>query len=255
MKNELSALVVIWHREMLRYVRNRTRILTSLLQPLLFLAIFGSGLRQSLSGPGVGGDFLKFMYPGIVAMGIMGMAMTSAISIVWDREFGFLKEILVAPVARTTIAFGKAIGGTSTALIQAILLLALTPLLGIRLTAVDLAELLGLGALLSFAVSGLGILVASRMKSVESFGLVMQFVLFPMFFLSGAFFPLQRTPPWMRLLTRANPLAYGVDAFRGVLLGAHSPALLRSVPANVAWLVGFSVVFMTLAVWQFRRMD
>jgi len=254
-KGELRGLFVLWQREMLRYARNRTRIVTSLFQPLLFLVIFGSGLRQSLSGQGVGGDFLRFMYPGIVAMGIMGMAMTSAISVVWDREFGFLKEILVAPVSRTTIALGKAVGGTSTALVQAVLLLVLAPFIGIRLTPGHLAALLGLGAMLSFAVSGLGLLIASRMRSVESFGLVMQFVLFPMFFLSGAFFPLQRAPVWMQLLTRVNPLAYGVDAFRGVLLGAHSPALVQSIPLNVAWLVGFSCLFMTLAVWQFQRMD
>lgn len=253
--NELRGLLVIWYREMLRYVRNRTRIATSLFQPLLFLVIFGSGLRGSISGSAVGGDFVRFMYPGIVAMGIMGMALISAISIVWDREFGFLKEILVAPVSRTTIAIGKALGGTTTALIQALLLLLLAPFVGVRLTVGHVALLIPLGALLAFAVSGLGILFAARMKSTESFGLVMQFVLFPMFFLSGAFFPLQHVPLWMRLLTRANPLFYGVDAFRGVLLGSHDPTLVLTIHANVLWLIGFSVTFMSIAVWEFRRMD
>ena len=255
MRNELRALQVIWHREMLRYFRNTTRIVTSLFQPLLFLIVFGAGLRRSMSGAAVGGDFVRFMYPGIVAMGIMGMAMMSAISIVWDREFGFLKEILVAPVSRTTIALGKAMGGTTAALFQALILLLLAPLIGVPLSAPHVLALLGLGAMLAFAISGLGILIAARMRSVESFGLIMQFVLFPMFFLSGAFFPMRGAPHWMRLLVRANPLFYGVDAFRGVLLGRHSPALVQPIHVNVLWLLGFSAAFMAVAVWQFGKMD
>lgn len=255
MMNELRGLLIIWYREMLRYWRNKSRVVTSLAQPLLFLAIFGSGLRQSISGAAVGGDFLKFMYPGIIAMGIMGVSLTSAISIVWDREFGFLKEILVAPVSRVTVVLAKSLGGMSTALIQALLLLILAPLIGIHLSPLNVLLLVALGALLSLAISGLGTLFAARMKSTESFGLVMQFILFPMFFLSGAFFPLQAAPQWMQILTKFNPLAYGVDAFRGVLLGSHSAAIVQPLYANVLWLVGFTALFMTIAVWQFQRTE
>lgn len=255
MRSELRAMIVIWQREMLRYLRNRTRIVTSLFQPLLFLVVFGAGFRRSMSGAAVGGDFVRFMYPGIVAMAVMGMSMMSAISIVWDREFGFLKEILVAPVARTTIALGKALGGTTAALLQALILLLLGPLIGVPLTVPHVLALLGLGVALAFAISGLGILIAARMRSVESFGLIMQFVLFPMFFLSGAFFPVQHAPGWMRILVRANPLFYGVDAFRGVLLGAASPAVLQPIHVNVLYLLAFSLAFMGVAVWQFGRMD
>ncbi len=255
MSNELRALAVIWQREMLRYLRNRTRILTSLFQPLLFLVVFGAGFRRSMSGASVGGDFVRFMYPGIVAMAVMGMSMMSAISIVWDREFGFLKEILVAPVARTTIAVGKALGGTTAALLQALILLLLAPLIGVPLTPGHVLALLGLGVALAFAISGLGILIAARMRSVESFGLIMQFVLFPMFFLSGAFFPLHGAPAWMQGLVRVNPLFYGVDAFRGVLLGGTSPAVVQPIEVNLLVLLGFSVAFMAVAVWQFGKMD
>ncbi len=253
--NELRGIVIIWYREMLRYWRNRTRAITSVTQPLLFLAIFGMGLQNSIQSAAVGGDFLKFMYPGIIAMGTMGIALTSAISIVYDREFGFLKEILVAPVSRVSIAIAKALGGTTNSLAQAAILLLLAPLIGVHLSVGSVLALLGLAALLAFAISGLGILLASRMKSTESFGLVMQFLLFPLFFLSGAFFPLQSIPGWMRALTNINPLAYGVDAFRSVLLGSNSIVLVHPLYVNILFLLGFSAVFMGLAVWQFQKTE
>ena len=129
----LSAIYTIWEREIIRYWREKTRIVSTIVQPLMFLAIFGTGLRQTLAGGRLGVDFLKFMYPGIIAMSVMGVAFFSTISTVWDREFGFLKEILVAPVSRTSIAIGKALGATTIASTQALILLILAPLIGVSL--------------------------------------------------------------------------------------------------------------------------
>ncbi|MBI5370172.1 ABC transporter permease [Candidatus Uhrbacteria bacterium] len=255
----LQTILTIWHRELIRYVRDRTRILTTFIQPLMFLAIFGVGLQSAFATQNSGFDFVQFMFPGIIAMNVMGVAFFSTVSTVWDREFGFLKEILVAPVPRSAIALGKTLGATSIASIQALILLALAPFLHLKIFFFQLPALLGVMLLLAFAISGLGLLISSRMRTTESFGLLMQVLVFPMFFLSGAFFPLTSVPSWMSVLAHINPLTYGVDGMRQILLRPTLDAAVLSrielytLSTDVLFLVGFSVGMVSLAVWAFDK--
>jgi ABC-2 type transport system permease protein len=254
-----SAIYTIWEREIIRYWRDKARIISTIIQPLTFLVIFGTGLRQTLATGTLGIDFLKFMYPGIIAMSVMGVAFFSTISTVWDREFGFLKEILVAPVSRTSIALGKALGATTVASGQALLLLILAPFIGIPLHLIIIPKLIFFMVLLAFAISGLGLLISSLLKSLESFGLIMQLLIFPMFFLSGAFFPLTAVPSWMKILSSINPLTYGVDSLREVILGNQISSgesmkiILHSQPTNAIFLLAFSALMISTAVLAFNR--
>jgi len=255
----LSAVAVITHREVLRYMRDRIRIATSFFQPIMFLLIFGGGLRNVMASRDFPVDYMQFIFPGIIALNVMGVAIFSSLSTVWDREFGFLKEILAAPVPRSAIALGKASGAAIIASAQAFLLLLLAPLVGIRFGFVQVLELSVFMVLLAFAVSGLGLVIASRMKSMESFGIVMQVLVFPMFYLSGSFFPLTDVPLWMTVVSRIDPLTYGVDAFRSILLGDDmSPAIAGAMIAhplyiNALCLLGISCVLLAAAVRGFRR--
>lgn len=257
--NFFKAIATIWHREVVRYFRDKARIATSLFQPLMFLAVFGSGLRQILAGGNFGVDFIQFMYPGILAIGVMGVAFFSAISTVFDREFGFLKEILVAPVPRSSIALGKALGASTIASAQALILLIVAPLVHVQLSFFILPQLILFLLLLAFSISGIGLLIASLMKSTESFGLVMQVLIFPMFFVSGAFFPLTSVPAWLSAAASVNPLTYGVDALRIILLKPQSSAetlkhlTLHSLYFDAFFLIIFSALMITVAVWAFNR--
>lgn len=255
----IQTIITIWQREIIRYIRDKTRIISTLLQPLMFLIIFGSGLRQTLAQGNFGVDFIQFMYPGIIAMSVMGVAFFSTISTVWDREFGFLKEILVAPVSRTAIAVGKTLGATTIAALQALILLLIAPLIGISINPAIIPELFLFMLLLSFAISGMGLLIASLMKTTESFGLLMQVLIFPMFFLSGAFFPLTAVPTWMSILSNINPLTYGVDAFRQIILKSQisqeviDNIVLYPIHINALFLMAFSTVMVVAAVYAFNK--
>jgi ABC-2 type transport system permease protein len=254
----LQAMTTIWQREITRYRRDRTRIVSTIVQPVMFLVVFGSGFRQTLA-LGLGIDYLVFMYPGTIAMTVMGVAFFSTISTVWDREFGFLKEVLVAPIPRTAIALGKTMGAATIASVQALILLALAPVIGVELHPGRIPLLILYMLMLSLAVSGLGLLVASLMKTTESFGIVIQILLFPMFFLSGAFFPLTEVPKWMEVLSNLNPLTYGVDAFRQVMLHGDIPQgvarriFLYPLPIDGLFLLGFSTVMVLAAVIAFNK--
>ncbi len=251
----------IWKREIIRYWRDKARIFSTFAQPLMFLAIFGLGLRTTLAQGNFGIDFLKFMYPGIIAMNVMGIAFFSTVSTVWDREFGFLREILVAPVPRVAIVIGKILGAMTIASIQALILLLLAPFIGVSLHLLTIVELFLFFLILSFSISGLGLLIASLMKTTESFGIVMQVLIFPMFFLSGAFFPLTSVPGWMSILSRINPLTYGVDAARQILLGPQTPAAVLAklsiypIHIDILALIIISVLTVSAAVWAFNRRD
>lgn len=216
----LLTIGMIWRREMIRLLRSRARIVTGLAQPLLFLFVMGVGLGRVIGAdriPGV--SYQEFLFPGVLGMSVLFSAMFSAISIVWDREFGFLREMLVAPVSRSAIVLGKAVGGASQAVAQGVILLAAAPAAGVDLDPVETLEMLGLLMLLAFAIVSFGIVVASRMQRVEGFQVVMSLVAQPMLFLSGAIFPLQNLPTWLHFLTRINPMSYGVDPVRRVILG------------------------------------
>ncbi len=258
-KRFLLTLATIWQREVIRYARDRTRVVSTLVQPVIFLAVFGTGLQQTLASGNLGVDFIVFMYPGTIAMTVMGVGFFATISTVWDRQFGFLKEVLVAPIPRTAIALGKTAGAATMASVQAVILLALAPVIGIALYPARVPLLILYMLMLSFAVSGLGLFVASMIKTTESFGLLVQILIFPMFFLSGAFFPLTAVPTWMAVLSYVNPLTYGVDAFRQVILTGDIPAetaariFLFPLHLDGLFLLGFTTVMVLAAVVAFNK--
>lgn len=214
------AVYIIWLRDLKRHFRDRARIASSLGGPILFIFVLGQGLGSSMrfAGPASGLDYKVFMYPGILGMTVMFAGVFSAVSIVWDREFGFLKEMLVAPVPTWSIALGKVISGSTIACIQGGLMLALAPLVGVGLSPLLVIKLLPVLFLVSFSMTGLGILVATRLKSMQGFQMVMNFIMMPMFFLSGALFQLAGAPSWMDVLARIDPLTYGVDALRAIMI-------------------------------------
>jgi ABC-2 type transport system permease protein len=263
----LRAIYIIWYRDILRYWRDRWRLVASLAQPLLFLVVFGSGLSSALGGAfsrGAGLSYIQFMYPGIIGMSILFTAIFGAMSIVWDREFGFLKEVLVAPIDRWAVAIGKALGGTTQAMIQGLILLVLAPFIGVKLNLLTVLELLPLAAILAFGLSSFGVMIASMMKSLQGFQVVMNFLMMPMFFLSGALFPLTNLPGWMTVLTRLDPASYGIDPIRRVVLansGASSAYGLTiagnilSVPMEAGIMFAFGAVMLGIAVVMFQRRD
>lgn len=270
---------VVWYRDLLRFWRDRARIVGSLAQPLLFLVVFGAGLGSSIGGafspggaggPGLGGGsvgYTEFVYPGIVGMAVLFSAVFGAMSIVWDREFGFLKEILVAPIDRTAVAVGKTLGGATQAMLQGLLLLVLAPVVGVDLgpgTVVALAVAL---FVLAFALSAMGVAIASRMTTMQGFQIIMNFLLMPMFFLSGSLFPLRGVPDWMAVLSRIDPVTYGMDPLRRIALGESLPApfveslgvtifdQVLPVGLELGILVVFGFVMLGIAAVSFRRRD
>lgn len=272
----LRAIYIIWYRDVLRFWRDRTRLAATFAQPLLYLLIFGTGLSSALSGAGgfggagapAGFSYTQFIFPGIIGMSILFSSMFAAVSIVWDREFGFLKEVLVAPIDRSAVAIGKALGGATQAMAQGLILLLLAPVVGVKLTLMSVLTLLPLVFVLAFSLSAMGVAIASRMRSMQGFQMVMNFLVMPMFFLSGALFPLSGLPGWMTFLTRIDPAAYGMDALRRVLLeGAGMPAqaldrmslaiggTVIPVVAEAGILLGFGVVVLGIAVRNFRVRD
>src|SRR3989442_13034087 len=243
----LRAIYIIWYRDLLRYWRDCCRLVASLAQPLLFLVVFGAGLSSSLGrgtvfGTAGGFSYIQFMYPGIIGMAILFTAIFGAMSIVWDREFGFLKEVLVAPIDRSSVAIGKALGGTTQAMIQGLILLVLAPFVGVKLNLLTILEMIPLAAVLAFGLSAFGVMLASMMKSLQGFQVVMNFLMMPMFFLSGALFPLTGLPGWMTVLTRLDPASYGIDPLRRVVLSNSG------VPSAVIDRLGLTIGDHVLAI-------
>lgn len=256
----LRAIYTIWLRDIIRFFRERTRILGMLGQPLMYLLIVGNGLAATFRLPDQppGFSYMEFMYPGIIGMSVLFTAIFSAISIVWDREFGFLKEVLVAPVPRWAVAIGKALGGSTIAMFQGSILLLFAPLVGVQLSLPLIIKLLGVLFLIAFSLTSLGITIASRMETMEGFQMMMNFIVMPLFFLSGAMFPLQGVPPWMEKLMRLDPLTYGVDALRNIMY-AGSPAreLLIQFPlsTDMAVVLGMSLLFITTGTLAFNKTE
>ncbi|MFH1808639.1 MAG: ABC transporter permease [Pseudomonadota bacterium] len=255
---------VVAYREILRFVAERSRLVSSILFPLLFLVIFGAGFSNVIGNLAPGVDFVKFMYPGILAMTVLTTSLFAGVSVVWDREYGFLKEILVAPIGRVGIVLGKAIGAMVQALIQVAIMLLLAPFVGVSLGPVVVLKMIPLAALLSLSLSSLGILLASFMRSQQGFQLIMQILIFPMIFLAGVFFPVNRVPTWVAVISKLNPLTYGVDAIRQLLLGpspsgsaigvtvlAHTMTLAE----DVAVMGLLAAVLLAVATWAFSRQE
>jgi len=245
---DVNCIYMVWLRDLIRYFREKSQLYGSLTRPVLWLFILGLGLRGGYRGIG-NVNYTQFIFPGIVAMTSIFTSIQSAISIIWDREFGFLKEILVAPVPRTSIVIGKGLAGTTLSLIQGCIILLLAPLVKVRLSAVNIFPLILVIALMSFALTGIGIVIAAKMTSFQGFGTIMNFVIMPLWFLSGALYPLQGLPWWLNLLVRVNPLTYGVDMVRRLVLGFsyYSPGF------NIAFLICFSSLTTGAAVYFFNR--
>jgi ABC-2 type transport system permease protein len=256
LKKELAGIYTVWLRDLKRYLRDRPRMIGSFAQPVLFLFVLGTGIASSFSvfGGGGGEKFLDFMFPGIIGMTVLFTSFFSAMSIVWDREFGFLREILVAPISRTSIVAGKLLGGSTIAMIQGSIILMLGPLIGIPIDFLIFFKVLGVMFLVAMVISGMGIMLASVIKSMQAFQVITNFLLMPMFFLSGALFPLNQTVEWMNVVSKANPLSYGIDAMRFALLGDVS-LQLYPMWLDILVLSFLIVAFSVTGAFLFNRQD
>ncbi|MGH2427961.1 MAG: ABC transporter permease [Candidatus Limnocylindria bacterium] len=255
---------VVAYRDILGFVSDRFRITASLTFPLLFLAIFGGGFSNVIGQMAGDINIVQFMYPGIVAQVVLTTSLFAGVSIVSDREAGFLREILVAPISRTGIVLGKMAGAAVVALMQVTVLLAIGPFVEVPLTIGSVLLLVPTVTVLSFALSGLGILIGSFAPSQQGFQLFMQMLVFPMIFLAGVFFPVDSVPLWMEVLSKANPVTYGVDAIRQVFLGSGPASAglgvtvlghTMSLVEEMAIVGTIGVVLLTLAIWAFGRQD
>ena len=261
--NNLRGVYTIWYRDILRFWYDKMRMVSSVAFPLLFLFVFGSGLssRMGFLVPGV--DFTQFIFPGIIGMTVLMSSFMAGISVVWDRELGFLKEVLVAPISRASVAMGKTLGAATVALLQGTIILLFAPLIGVSFSIWTVLALLPLMFLLAASMGSLGILLAARIRSMEAFTAVTQLLMFPMVFLSGAFFPLQDLPGWMNILVKINPATYGIAPIRQVILRAppDSPFGINllghtmSLWDNVAVLAAFGVAMTLLAMWSFGSQE
>jgi ABC-2 type transport system permease protein len=269
-RSEVRAVRIVWKRDLIRFTTDRMRIATLLIQPLLFLFVLGVGL-QTLAAPSTGGvDLTTFIFPGVLCMALVFSAMFSAISLVMDREFGFLREMLVAPVRRSSIVVGKCLGGATVATLQSAILLALAGLVDVPYDPLLLLGLFGMLLLLAFTVTAFGVMVATRVKQIQTFTTVMQMLVMPLFFLSGALYPVSGLPTWLELLTRLNPLTYAVDPMRRLLFDHLdvSDAARQTLDAGVTWfgwrvptlvelgiVLALGLAMMGVAIWQFSRTE
>ncbi|HBG91938.1 MAG: hypothetical protein A2X54_09970 [Nitrospirae bacterium GWF2_44_13] len=251
---EFNAIYVIVAREFKKFVRERSRLVSAIARPLVWLFLVGAGMSR-LVPPVDGVSYMQFIFPGILGMTILFSSMFSSISIIWDKEFGFMKEILVAPVSRLTIVIGKALSGSIVSTLQAVIVLLLFPLLGLKLGVTDIISAVFICMLVSFSVSAFGIVIATFYESYESFSAIMNFIIMPMFFLSGAMYPIKLLPEALRFAAKLNPLTYGVDALKHVISPvAHGPMSPDfSIAADLAVIIVTSVVFVFAGAKAFER--
>lgn len=255
MNTFLAGIYVIWLRDIIRFGRDRARIVGAIAQPTLYLFVVGTGISAGFRLGAIQGqpiDYRTFLFPGIIGMSLLFTSIFSAMSIVWEREFGFLKEVMVAPIPRFAVALGKCAGGATVATMQGSLLLLYAPLVGLPMTASKLLMAIGVMLIMSMALSSLGVFIAANMKSMESFQMIMNFLMMPLFFLSGALFPVNRLPVWLSSLVAIDPANYGVDALRAVLTPGVNH---NSLALNLAILIAFGLVVVTLAVLTFQRTE
>jgi len=261
--NNLIGVYTIWYRDILRFWHDKARMFSAILFPVMFLAIFGSGLRGPIGMMGEGVDFMQFMYPGIMGMSVLMGSFMSGMSIVWDREFGFLKEVLVAPISRVSVATGRTLGSATVATLQGIIILFLAPVIGVSISVWTVLALLPLMFLLAASMGSLGILLASRIKSLEAFQAIMQMLMFPMIFMSGVFFPVKDLPGWMSVIVKINPATYGIATIRQVVLGTSpdSPfniivlGHVMTIWDNILVMAVFGAIMTILAMWSFGSQE
>jgi ABC-2 type transport system permease protein len=270
LRSELRAIKIVWKRDLIRFVNDRTRIVTALVQPLLFLFILGSGLQQLSSASTHGIDLKTFIYPGILCIAVMFTALFSAASIVWDREFGFMREMLVAPVRRSSIVIGKCLGGATVASLQGVIFLALAGAVHVPYDPALLLGIFGLQLLLAFTLTAFGVMVAVRITQMQTFMGITQMLVMPMFFISGALFPVANLPGWLSVLNRIDPLTYAVDPMRRLVFDHidASDAARRALDSGVTWwgwhvptlleaamVLALGLVMLGIAIWEFRATD
>jgi len=270
-RHDLRAVNIVWRRELIRFRTDRLRAITSLVQPVLFLFVLGTGLSGLASrGLPAGVDFRTFIYPGVLAMSVLFTAIFSAASIVWDREFGFLREMLVAPVRRWAIVVGKCLGGATVATFQGLIFLALAGVAHVPYDPLLLLTLVGELLLLSFTLTAFGVMMAARIKQIQAFMALTQLFVLPLFFLSGALYPLNGLPAWLTVLTRIDPLTYIVDPMRSAVF-AHlsvSPLAVHALSPGVTWFgwvvpLGLSLTIvavmgaamLAIAIAEFRKTE
>jgi len=252
-RGELRAIKVVWRRELIRFANDRVRIVTSLVQPLLFLFVLGAGLQQLSAASTHGLDLKTFIYPGILCMSVLFTAMFSAASIVWDREYGFMREMMVAPIRRSSIVVGKCLGGATVAGCQGLIMILLAPLVHVPYSASLILGVFALQLLLAFSITAFGVMVAARITQIQSFMGVTQLVIMPMFFISGALFPVTDLPRWLAVLNRLDPLTYAVAPMRTLVfahlgLGAAAEEALNPGITWFGWTVPVGVEIATVAV-------
>jgi ABC-2 type transport system permease protein len=249
--SEFKVVYILWLRQLKRYFRSKARIIGSLGQPLLFLVALGFGFGPIFAQAG-GGNYIQFLVPGIISMGILFTSIFSGIEIIWDRQFGFLKETMVAPVSRISIMIGRTLGGSTVAIFQGLIIMVLSTFIGFKP-----ASLLGLFAaliymiLVSLIFTALGTAIASVMEDMHGFQLIMNFLIMPLFFFSGALFPINNLPKPLIVVTSINPLAYGVDSLRYFLLGSSHYLLW----VNTSVLIGLTVLLLILGSYLFSRIQ
>jgi len=223
---EFQAIYIMWLRQMKRFIRSRSRLIATIVQPLFFLVILGSGLRSAVMPGMMGDDYLAFLAPGIIAMAILFSSMFTGVSVLWDKQFGFLQEVLVAPVSRFSIIIGRTLGGATTALIQGFIILFIAFILGIPIAGISgLLLTIAFMILLAFTAVGFGLVLASKMENFQGFQIVMNLIIMPLLFISSAFFPIASNPDIPNIIAKLsffNPLFYVVDGIRGSLTGINN---------------------------------
>jgi len=247
----MGVIYILWLREVKKYLRSRVQIVASLGGPLMYLGVLGFGLGPVFQRAGEG-NYLQFMAPGVIGMTVLFTAMFSGIAMLWDRQFGFLKETLVAPVPRVQIMIGRTLGGATVAVLQGLLIFAVTLVAGFRpvsVLAVPLAFLII--ALIAIVFAALATAIGSGLKEMQGFQMVMNFLVMPIWFLSGALYPLQGLPVVLAALTRIDPLTYGVDGVRGTMIGVSH----FGVGLDVAVLLGVGVLFVIAGAWRFSKIE
>ncbi len=251
---ETNAVYVIVAREFKKFIREKSRLISTLARPLLWLFLIGGGMSR-LVPAGENVSYIQFIFPGILGMTILFSSIFSSISIIWDKEFGFMKEILVAPVSRFSVVVGKATSGMVLSTFQAVIVLCLFPFIGLRLDPLQIVGVILVSAILSFALASFGILLASFYESYESFSVIMNFIVMPMFFLSGAMYPVKLLPEVLKLVSKLNPLTYGVDALKNIVFPYETGRMSAdfSLFTDLAVILTLSLVFVLIAGKAFER--
>jgi len=248
----MDIIYTIWLRNMIRYMRSKSRIIGSISMPLFFLLFLGFGLNSVVNIPGLGENYIQFLIPGMVAMSVLFTSVFSGIQIIWDKQFGFLKETLVAPVTRLEIMLGQTFGGATTAVIQGIMIMVISLFVGLKVQSV-LGFLIALGfmVLIGISFTAFGIAIASRMEDMTGFQLIMNFVIFPIFGLSGALFPISSLPSWLSPITMFDPLTYGVEGIRYGLTGVSQISPIVSL----AVIGGFACAMTVIGTFLFKKIS